>query len=108
MISQKESSTEYNPFVIEKRSDVLDCMTYINQSDLDKIDYLKENLAYINEPHAGWESSSNYLNREIDFLKDTVSQLRFELWELKHLVKDKGILFEESCDEKYAEDWRET
>lgn len=87
MISQKESSTEYNPFVIE-RNDILDCR------------------AYVNEPRAGWESSSNYLNREIDYLKDMVRQLRFELWELKDIVKEKGIMFEESCDEKYAEGWR--
>lgn len=88
MISQKESSTEYNPFVIE-RNDILDCM------------------AYVNKPTAEWESSSNYLNREIDYLKDMVRQLRLELWELKDIVKEKGIMFEESCDEKYAEGWRE-
>ena len=50
MISQKESSTEYNPFVIE-RNDILDCMTYMNKSDLDLIDHVRENLTYVNEPH---------------------------------------------------------
>ena len=97
---------EYNP--VAERNDILDCMTYISQSDLDKTDIVRENLTYINEPHAAWESSSNYLNREIDYLKDMVRQLRFELWELKDIVKEKGIMFEESCDEKYAENWRET
>lgn len=97
---------EYNP--VAERNDILDCMTYINKSDLDKIDHLRENLTYINEPHAAWESSSNYLNREIDYLRDMVRQLSLEVSELRIIIKNKGITFEESCDEKYAENWRET
>lgn len=95
MTSQKESSTEYNPFVISK-------------ADLDKIDYIRENLNYINEPHAAWESSANYLNREIDYLRDMVRHLSLEVSELRIMIKNKGIVFDESCDERYAENWRET
>ena len=77
---------EYNP--VAERNDILDCMTYINKSDLDKIDYLRENLTYIYEPHAAWESSSNYLNREIDYLRDMVRQLSLEVSELRIIIKE--------------------
>lgn len=88
MISQKESSTEYNPFVVPTRNDAFDAMSYVSHADL--------TLA----------RQQNSLLEEIDYLKDVVRILRFELWELKDLVKEKGIMFEDSCDEKYAEDWR--
>ena len=79
---------EYNP--VTERNDILDCMTYISQSDLD------------------YARQEKTLSSEIIYLKDMVRQLSFELCELRNIIQDKGIVFEESCDEKYAEDWRET
>ena len=91
MISQKESSTEYNPFVVPTRNDVLDAMSYVNAS---AIDYYKRQ-----------EVS---LSQEIIYLKDMVKMLHYEVRELKKIVKEKSIVLEDSCEEMYAEDWRET
>ena len=79
---------EYNP--VTERNDILDCMTYISQSDLN------------------YATQEKTLSSEIIYLKDMVRQLSLEVSELRIIIKNKGITFEESCDEKYAEDWRET
>lgn len=89
MTSQKESSTEYNPF-------------YISKADLEALDYIQHNLNF------AVESANNSLSHDILYLKDMVRQLSFELCELRSMIKDRGIVFDESCDERYAEDWRET
>lgn len=70
MISQKENSTECNPF-------------YVSKAELEALDYIL-------------------------YLKDMVRMLNLELLDLKREVKQKSVVFDESCDERYAEDWRET
>lgn len=89
MTSQKESSTEYNPF-------------YVSKADLEALDYIQHNLK------DAVESANNSLSNDILYLKDMVRQLSHELWELRREVERKSIVFDESCDERYAEDWRET
>lgn len=79
---------EYNP--VTERNDILDCMTYISNADLN---YARQETC---------------LSSDILYLKDMVRQLSLEVSELRIIIENKGITFEESCDEKYAEDWRET
>lgn len=79
---------EYNP--VTERNDILDCMTYISNADLN------------------YARQEKTLSSDILYLKDMVRQLSLEVSELRIIIENKGITFEESCDEKYAEDWRET
>lgn len=90
MTSQKESSTECNPF-------------YVSKVDLEALDYIQHNLNFVEE-----SSVNNSLSNDILYLKDMVRMLSHELYELRKEVLRRGIVFDESCDERYAEDWRET
>ena len=90
MTSQKESSIECNPF-------------YVSKADLEALDYIQHNLNFAEE-----SSVNNSLSHDILYLKDMVRMLSLELYDLKREVERKGIVFDESCDERYAENWRET
>lgn len=90
MISQNENSTECNPF-------------YVSKADLEALDYIQHNLNFAVE-----SSVNNSLSDDILYLKDMVRMLSHELRELRKEVERKGIVFDESCDERYAENWRET
>ena len=89
MTSQKESSTGCNPF-------------YVSKADLEALDYIQHNLNF------AVESANNSLSHDILYLKDMVRMLSLEVHDLKREVKQKSVVFDESCDERYAEDWRET
>ena len=89
MTSQKESSIECNPF-------------YVSKADLEALGYIQHNLNF------AVESANNSLSHDILYLKDMVRMLSLEVHDLKREVKRRGIVFDESCDERYAEDWRET
>lgn len=89
MTSQKESSIECNPF-------------YVSKADLEALDYIQHNLNF------AVESANKSLSHDILYLKDMVRMLSLELHDLKREVKQKSVVFDESCDERYAEDWRET
>ena len=93
MTSQKESSTECNPF-------------YVSKADLEALDFIQHNLNGAVESSMG--SLSNSLSHDILYLKDMVRLLSLELHDLKREVEQKSVVFDESCDERYAEDWRET
>lgn len=90
MTSQKESSTEYNPF-------------YVSKADLEALDYIQHNLNFAVE-----SSVNNSLSDDILYLKNEVRTVAYQLRDLVKYVEQKSIVFDESCDERYAENWRET
>lgn len=87
MISQKESSTEF------KNSTGFKMIPVGNKEDYSFI------TTDIYDP--------NYRHMELKDMRDKIKELRNMVWELKSIIDSKVVIID-SCEEMYAEDWRET
>lgn len=83
MISQKESSTRYDWL-----------MTPIGN---------QEDYSFITTDI----SDASYERSEIKYMRDCIKELRDMVYELRDTIDSKAIIID-SCDEMYAEEWRET
>ena len=91
MISQKENSTGYKMIPVGQQEDYASVISKISPDSFITTD--------VYDASYGWY--------ELKYMRGCIKELRDMVYELRDMIDSKVVIID-SCEEMYAEEWRET